>query len=175
MANPDVAKKDKKTHLKDLALLFAVPVSIAVIAAAAIYTPRLFAKPTYDFIYSICNDYNCGSYSVDAEGYVTQDYSKDANADTTAHNPDLRYYTAASDSTRSITLSEAQRYQLNTSSKSPDGYTLTHETSSSGFLFWGNYDDGWFLKNGAKKKRVDLATSSSYYSPDIIFLGWITR
>jgi len=74
-----------------------------------------------------------------------------------------------------MTYQEARDYKLNKSSKSPDGYTLDREESSGGFLFWGDYKDGWYLKNGAKKKPVSLSINSSYYSNQIKFLGWVEK
>lgn len=173
MANQTIKKNNPPSHLKDLILLFAIPIGIAVFAAIAVYTPRLFANPKSDFIYSVCSNYNCNyDFNVDSSGYVSQ-YSM--NRDYYNGTSTLRYYNAKDDSTKSLTLEEAKRYQLNTSSKSPDGYSLTREDSDSGFLFWGNYDSGWYLKNGAKKKRVELSTNGSYYSRDVKFLGWINK
>lgn len=165
---------NKPSHLKDLILLFAIPIGIAVFAAIAVYAPRLFADPKYDFIYSVCSSYDCNyDYNVDSSGYVSQ-YSR--NRDYYNGTSTLRYYSAKDDSTRSLTLEEAKRYQLNTSSKSPDGYSLVREDSDSGFLFWGNYDSGWYLKDGAKKKKVELSNDSSYYSSrDIKFLALINK
>jgi len=173
MANQTIKKNNPPSHLKDLILLFAIPIGIAVFAAIAVYTPRLFANPKSDFIYSVCSNYNCNyDFNVDSSGYVSQ-YSM--NRDYYNGTSTLRYYNAKDDSTKSLTLEEAKRYQLNTSSKSPDGYSLTREDNDSGFLFWGNYDSGWYLKNGAKKKRVELSTNGSYYSRDVKFLGWINK
>jgi len=173
-------KLGSNNQLKDLLLLFAIPIAIAVFAAAVIYVPRLFVNPKYDFIYSTCDDYSCrNSYSIDSTGYVSQDYSNSSNSDyynrTYNRTASLRYYDSSNDSTRSLTLEEARRYHLNTSSKSPDGYTLARESSSSGFLFWGDYDEGWYLKNGAKKKKVELTTTGSYYSRDARLLGWVNE
>lgn len=170
-------KTNSNNHLKDLILLFAIPIAIAVFAAVVIYVPRLLADPKYDFIYSICDDYRCkNSYSVDSTDYITQDYySSSSNLNYYDRTASLRYYDSSNDSTRSLTLEEARRYRLNTSSKSPDGYTLARESSSSGFLFWGDYDEGWYLKNGAKKKKIELTTNNSYYSRDVKFLGWINK
>lgn len=173
MANQTVKKPNQPSHLKDLILLFAIPIGIAVFAAVAVYAPRLFANPKYDFIYSVCSNYECNNdFNVDSSGYVTQ-YSM--NRDYYNGISTLRYYNAKDDSTRSLTLEEAKGYQLNTSSKSPDGYSLTREDSDSGFLFWGNYDSGWYIKNGAKKKKVELSVNGSYYSRDVKFLGWINK
>ncbi len=164
---------NKPSYLKDLILLFAIPIGIAVFAAIVVYAPSLFAKPKYDFIYSICSNYDCNyDFSVDSSGYIAQHSN---NRDYYTTTPTLRYYSAKDDSTRSMTLEEAKRYQLGTSSKSPDGYSLVREESNSGFLFWGNSDSGWYLKDGAKKKKVELSNNDSYYSQDIKFLGWINK
>lgn len=164
---------NKPNHLKDLILLFAIPIGIAIFAAIVIYAPSLFTNPKYDFIYSVCDNYDCSySFNVDSSGYVAQ-YG--ANQDYYNTTPKLYYYNTKDDSSRSINLQEARHYQLNTSSKSPDGYSLVKEDSQSGFLFWGNSTTGWYLKNGAKNKKVELSTNGTYYSRNINFLGWVNK
>lgn len=172
----NVAKKtNPPSHIKDLILLFAIPIGIAVFAAIVIYTPRLFANPKYDFIYSVCDNYDCrDSHNVDYSGYVTK-YDTRLSDRPYYDSSTLRYYNAANDSTRSLSLEEARKYKLNTSSKSHDGYSLTREETDSGFLFWGDYDAGWYLKSGSKKKKVELSNNGSYYSRDIKFLGWVEK
>lgn len=168
-------KPSKNTYIKDLLLLFAIPIAIALIAAALIYIPRLTANPSYDFIYSICEDYRCSNnYVVDATGHisVSEDTTEPLRNYRTAS---LKYYDAANDSTRTLTVDQARTYTLNTSSKSPDDYTLTHENSRSGFLFWSESNTGWYLKDGTKKKKIDLLPVGSYSSRDITFLGWINK
>jgi len=166
-------QSNQSSYLRDLILLFAIPIGIAIFAVIVVYTPRLFAKPKYDFIYSICSNDDCGyDFNVDSSGYVS---SYNISRDYYNGTATLRYYNAKEDSTRSLTQEEAKHYQLNTSSKSPDGYSLTREDGGSGFLFWGNYDSGWYLKNGAKKKKVELSTDRSYYSRDVKFLGWVNK
>lgn len=164
----------KPNHIKDLLLLFSVPMSIAIIAAAIIYLPGLFANPKYDFIYATCDDFGCsGAYSVEStSGKITR-YKSDSrflDGEST-----LRYYDTDTDSTREISFEQARDYQLDGSSRSPDGYNLVNETSSSGFLFWRNSDSGWYLKNGAIKKVIELSAVNSYYSRDIKFIGWIKK
>lgn len=172
----NTSKSVRNAHLKDLFLLFAIPIAIAIFAAAVIYIPRLLANPRYDFIYSTCDDYRCGtSYIVDGNGTITQDSTGSLDLTYYDRSADLRYYDAANDSTRTITLEEARKYRLDTSSKSPDGYTLTRENSSGGFLFGSGDNAGWYLKNGAKKKKVELTTADAYYSRDIKLLGWIDK
>ncbi len=168
-------KSDSNNHFKDLFLLFAIPIAIAVIAAFVVYVPRLLANPSYDFIYSTCEDYRCiDNYYVDSTGYATQDYSNSSSSGYYDQSANVRYYVSSNDSTRSLTPSEARKYQLNTSSKAPDGYTLVSENSGSGFLSWGDYDTGWYLKNGAKKKKVEL-TSTNSYTRNVKFLGWVNK
>jgi len=161
------------SHAKDLLLLFAVPLAILVVAGAAVYIPRLLAQPAYDFVYAACEDYDCrDSYSVGGSGEITRTADPEAYATRSAV---LRYYDAKKDATRSLTLDEARRFQLDTSSKSPDGYSLSKENSDGGFLFWSDYRDGWVLKNGAKKKPVDLVQNDSYGSSSVTFLGWVRQ
>ena len=151
--------------MKDLALLFVIPVAIAVFAAIAIHAPRFFANPKYDFIYSTCDDYRCkDSYHVDANGRIVKEENAQSNSRYYNAPRTLHYYNADTDSTSSITLEEAHRYMLNTSSRSPDGYTLVRESTGRSFLFWGDYDESWYLKNGAKKKKVALSNTDYYYS-----------
>lgn len=169
-------KTKNSSHIKDLVLLFSIPIAIALIATAAIYIPRLLADPKYDFIYTLCTSYSCrNDYSVDSSGRVTKQAIEPSNLRYDNDISTMRYYSAVNDSTRSVTYEEAQQYRLNTSSKSPDGYTLSKEERSSGFLFWGNGSEGWYLKDGAKKKKIELLNDSSYYSQDITFLGWIEK
>jgi hypothetical protein len=180
---PDsTTKQPKPSHIKDLALLFSIPIAIAVLAAVAVYVPSLFAHPTYDFVYSLCEDYRCmNNYTVDSSGTVSVDTLLDYNdrdfLEPGAHyrSASLRYYDAAEKSYRGLTLQEAKRYNLDTSSVSPDGYTLVKENSSNGFLFWDSYDEGWYLKNGAKKQNVVLTNGDTNYYDGTEFLGWVKQ
>jgi hypothetical protein len=169
-------KSKQPSHLKDLLLLFSIPVGIAVLAAGVVYLPRVFAHPKYDFIYSYCNNYSCkDSYSVDSNGYVAKGTADPKYTDYYDSAAMLRYYDAESDSTKSLSFEEVLRHKLDTSSKSPDGYSLSRGDDSSGFLFVDRGAPGWYLKNGLKQKKVDLATSNTYYSDQVRFLGWITK
>lgn len=164
----------KQTHLKDIALLFAIPLTIALIAAAVVYVPRLLANPAYDFIYATCGDYYCSPlYTVDQSGRIVSQPQPDSFLHPRASQ--LRYYDSAKGSFRDISPEEAVKYSLLTDSKSPDGYTLTKETSRSGFLFWSTYDGGWYLVDGAKKKNVTLTAGNTVNRDDIKFLGWVKK
>lgn len=173
MTKKTVKTPSKSNHFKDLLLLLAVPVGIALFAAIAVYGPSLFAHPKYDFIYSVCGSYSCKyDFKVDGSGHVVEHSSnRDSYNDVAA----LVYYDATNNSTRNLTSEEAQQYQLDTSSRSPDGYSLTREESSGGFLFWTSDNAGWYLKDGVKKKHVELSMSGPYYSREVTFLGWVRK
>lgn len=177
-SNSKPEKTNKPNHLKDLILLFAVPIGVAIFAAIAVYTPRLLANPTYDFIYSVCNSYSCSNdFEVDSSGHVSRSPDADSlNSNRLSRSAaSLRYYSAKDDSTRSMTLEEARQYHLDRSSKSPDGYSLVRENGGGGFLFWSSSSSGWYLKDGFKKQEVELSSIDSYYSNDINFLGWVKQ
>jgi hypothetical protein len=87
----------------------------------------------------------------------------------------MYYYDVSEESSRPLTTEEAQTYRLDSSSRSPDGYVLSRQTSSSsGFLFWSSGTGrGWMLKNGMFKKNIDLSTQDGYYDSSVKFIGWV--
>lgn len=173
---PNKAQKEKKNaHVKDLLLLLAVPIAIIAVAAAVIYIPRLAASPSYDFVYATCADYRCSSVYTVNSGRLTEKKQDATESYMRGPDPSLQYYDAKNASSRGISYEEAQKLRLNSSSKSPDGYTLSKENSNSGFLFWSDYDQNWYLKDGAKKKKVELSPDNSYYTDNITFLGWVEK
>jgi hypothetical protein len=156
----------------------------------------LFAHPKYDFIYTTCNTYDCNdTYEVDTSGYLSQQSSGGGNTTssgdtpapvpvsgpapnyqpvpfTSAGAPAINYYDAQTDSHHTLTYSQARNYRLDTSSKSPEGYTLGQDQSGDS-LFSDNSSSNWYLKNGLKKKRVSVTASTLYSSNQITFKGWV--
>src|SRR5690606_30012082 len=124
-----------RKHLKEIILLFSVPIAIILLVIGFLYVPRLFAHPGYDFIY--CSGYSCdNTFSVNPSGQLT------ITSDDKPYRIDdsnLYYYDIERDASRPIHESEASRYTLDATSKSPDGYTLKRSSGSSGFLFWSDY------------------------------------
>lgn len=171
------ASQQKPSHVKDLVLLFSIPIAIALFAAAVVYAPKFFAKPGYDFIYTYCPDYSCrDTFTLDSEGRIQGRDTTDDAFYYGRHEPSvIRYYDASENATRSLTREDASTYRLINSSKSPDGYILDREKTGGGFLFWGNYSEGWYLKNGLKKKQIQLAAGEHGYTEDVKFLGWVAR
>lgn len=160
-------------YRKDLILLLAIPTAIALIAAAVVYIPRLLANPSYDFVYSLCDNYECMNRFSAGTGRIVEETSRTEFGKTKAS---LYYYDATADSTKSITLEQARSYELDTSSKSPEGYVVSSEAKGGGFLFGGSYEAGWYLKNGMKEKEIQLSNNGAdYYSQSITFLGWVEK
>lgn len=174
MQTATTPSSQKPSYIKDIVLLFSIPIAISLLAAAAVYIPRAFAKPSYDFIYSYCPDYQCrDSYSVGSTGTV-QYSNQTHDSEFYTQSSELRYFDTGSRSYRIISLSEARRLNLINSSKAPDGYSLVQDSNSGGgFLFGGSYDESWQLENGWKKLPVDLGSKQEYYDNDTRFLGWV--
>ncbi len=164
-------QQERPGYVKDLVLLFTIPIGIAILAAAAVYVPRILAQPKTDFIYARCS-YDCSGAGVDVDstGHVVV---SDGFEDDFLPTPTLHYYDAKDDMTRSLSFDESQRYRLNTSSKSPDGYNLVRESGGGGFLFWDEDSSGWLLKNGMKNRKLELDGGALRYSGDVKFLGWV--
>ncbi len=166
----------RSSQIKDLVLLFSIPLGVSLLAAAVVYVPQLLAKPAYDFVYSYCDAYECAdSYSLTADSRVLQNPSTSPRF---GELPKARlgYYSAATGATRIITYGEAQGYALLNSSVSPDGYTLVRDSGKGGFLFWDGGERSWQLENGMKKRQVRLnGDSQSYYSDNITLLGWVRQ
>lgn len=159
---------------RDLILLASIPLALAALLAAIVYIPQALARPSHDFIYATCDSYRCNERPEVRNGRVTLSLDLDTSFRTN-ERATLRYYDVDKQSSRALSLEEAQSYKLDNSSRSPDGYVLTRESSSSGgFLFWGSSSGGqWILKNGMYKKHVDLADAGDYYSSNVTFVGWV--
>jgi hypothetical protein len=165
---------DSHSVRRDFLIFISVPLLVIIVVAAILQGPSLFAKPKYDFIYSLCQSYDCGSaYTIGSAGAVILQQNDTLYGGSAT--PTLYYYSEANNSTRRISTDQANSYRLDTSNVSPDGYTLWQNNDSSGGLFWDNSGDGsWYLKHGAKKKQLNLVTNSAYGS-DVQFLGWVQQ
>lgn len=160
-------RKAYNQHLKELLLLLSVPIAIILVIVAFVYVPRLFANPTYDFIY--CDGYSCDRrYTIDSSNRISVPPGVDHRSYSEAT---LRYYDVDRDASRPISMGEAAEYQLDPMSKSPDGYTLEHNSSGGGFLLWSDYSSSWSLSKGIISKPVSFGDSRY----DKQFIGWVLR
>lgn len=155
-----------RTHIKDLTLLFGIPIGIIIIIAALLYVPRLFANPGYDFIY--CTGYSCSEqYTVNPSGKIVEMPNENRY---TFESSTLYYYDVERNTSRPLWSSvEALQYKLDPTLKSPDGYTLEHTTSGGDFLFSSNYRNNWSLTKGLVARPVTLDASGRNNH----FIGWV--
>lgn len=177
------ASKQVSTHstIKDLAILFSIPIGIFLVALGALYVPRLLANPQYDFIYATCSSYACkhdASFTINSDGRLQDTKEKyESGGYIDRQKPLLRYYEVKRDASRPISKEEARRYVLDSSTRSPDGYTLkiTGGASASLFLWSSSSSGGWQLENGMKQRSVNLSEGgqSFYGERDIKFIGWV--
>lgn len=152
-----------KKHLKEILLLFSVPLGVIALIIGFIYIPRLLADPTHDFVY--CEGYYCDNkFSVNSNGKLTTSSETDRFS---YRDYQLYYYDATRDATRPIQAADAENYLLDPTSKSPEGYTLERNTNSGGFLFWSESGGRWSLEKGIVSKPIDI---NGY---DIKFVGWV--
>ena len=177
----------RKGATKDLIILFSIPTGVFLLALSIAFIPRLTANPQHDFIYEICHGY-CRShpeFAVDSYGKVVQSDKKPEDISDIDYDDRfevgegryvLYYYNVKEDSFRSISLDEAQKYQLNSNSISPDGYVLNRNDPRDVSVFIGSdYNRLWRLEKGIAKRPIYLTSErNSYYSSDSVkFLGWV--
>ena len=174
--NPDKTTGKPNSTKKEFLIFISIPISIIIIVAAAVMTPGLFAKPKYDFVYSYCPTYQCAnSYYVNGIGSIVSTPNATNSTLYNYQQPEIYYYSESNNSSRRIEFLEAKAYKLDSENISPDGYKLEQSNGSdAGFLFWGSGDYNWYLKNGVKKKRVNLA-NQDIYTNNIRFLGWVQK
>lgn len=182
---------------KNITLIIAllIPVIMVLFIIGSVYIPKMFVNPQYSFVYSSVDaNYNY-NYQVTTEKFVYEvkngkvvknilpvryDYNNKPIAE---YGPTekLYFYDVIKNSTKEISLDEAQKYNLNTESRSPDGYALERNYGNYGIfeLFGSNRENnGWYIKKGMGSKKLTFGNTNNlnYYSYDQIkFLGWVLK
>lgn len=159
--------KDKLPLIVGIAL----PMLLVGYVLGTAYIPSLYAKPQYKFLYT-----QGSSYDYDilvAGGKVT--YSRRYPNDTSYRPlpPEIHVYDPVVNASRTLSIEEAQAYTLDTSTKSPDGYTVAqNDTESSSFFpfYFGSSGGGYYLKGHGLQRKIP-----GTYSYDFQFLGWIKQ
>ena len=163
-------------------LIVGFPLVMSAVVANLVYLPALFQKPTYDFIYSICdggpNGYCYGygkSFSFDTQnGHIIQN-SPDTPYNNGYEVPGvfkLYYYSVASKSSHEVTLAEANTFRMQNGASAPDGYRLERDTDQNIFFADYNTPHNYALYKGASKQKTDIS-GSAYPEPEI--LGWVLK
>jgi hypothetical protein len=165
---------------KNLPLILAlcVPLVMIVLVAGAIYLPSIGKKPNYNFLYVSNTDYyNSDRYFVAdhklvVEEKIYRDYEMIKSPQTSKGN--LYLYNIQTNTAQDVSLEEAQKYILDASKTSPDGYEVTRGSGGGGgFLFGGGYSDynSYFIRGHNRALKLNLKTVGTY--PDMQFIGWV--
>jgi hypothetical protein len=161
-------EKNKKFKII-LGLTFPI-IILSLLFFGIIFYLRL-SKPTLDFLFVTSRNSNClFHYSVLAGRVVERVYSSSTVNNTCV--TELNIYETASDTTRKISLLEAQGLLLSPSRKSLDGFTFSFgEASGGGFLKPVTFDYSIYLEKNGYKRKLNL----SQYNNPLYFIGWIKQ
>ena len=157
-----------------------IPILMILFVATSIYLPRLFISPHYNFLYASGDYYyNRQQYSVRNGRLVKREIErpKHYNYSPPRVESTLYLYDVAKNESKEISFVEAQSLNLDSSSKSPDGFEVVHGRRGDGFFpffFWSerDYSDLYLTGHGVSKK-INLQMNASPYYNNFRFLGWI--
>lgn len=172
---------------KNIPLLVGItlPIVFILVISIIIFTPSLFIKPQYNFVYS-----NIDSYYYDYSSRYSHTYIVENNRISLSplpitegvtykgDKPPLYLYDVKSNSTHQIDWSDAINLNIDPGPSSPDGYIVKYQYSNGGIfeLFGSNGNPSGYViskGNGSKKLNGLYSTSYSYNSGNFKFIGWL--
>ena len=149
-----------------------LPILLVFYVILSSYLPALFVKPKYNFVYTTGNYYD---YDINVVGgKVTINPRNYGNYSYSSNEPNLYLYDVSEDKSILITTNQAEDYYLDSSNKSPDGFTVERGDGGGGFFpfFWyDSYDNGYYLRGRGLNKKIQLSGDSYQFK----LLGWITN
>jgi hypothetical protein len=157
-----------------------IPILMILFVAGSIYLPELFVQPKFNFLYVIGDDYyyyNQYQYSVQNGKLVGSEIQRPENQ---IYQPPrevkLYIYDVAKNESKEISFEEAKNLNLDSNTKSPDGFEVVYGSRGEGFFpffFWSERDDNTrYLKGHNVSKKLNLQLSGPYYT-NFRFIGWI--
>ncbi|MDO8503584.1 MAG: hypothetical protein Q7S60_02745 [bacterium] len=177
----------KREHVP-LLIGLAIPILMVFFVTLAVFIPRLFSHPEYDFLYSVGDASYDLQYSV-RNGVLVQNSYEESQYPQTAYGGGdtkrevkLYLHDVSKNEGKEISFAEASKFRLSNDVQSPDGFEIIRGGGGGGIfplLFYsgsGDYDTR-YLKGGGVSKRLELkkGTSDSYSYYDFTFLGWLLR
>ena len=172
---------------KNIPLLvgIALPIIFILIISTVVFTPSLFIKPQYNFLYSSDNSYDyynrySNTYEV-KDGHIALTPVPPINGYAyKTCNPPLYLYDVKSNTSSKVEFNEVSNLGIDAGPSSPDGYSVTYKYSNDGIfgIFGGSNSsqNGYVISKGNGAKRLEGLTSSgySYYnSGNFQLLGWV--
>lgn len=184
----------KKEQLP-LIIGLAIPVLLIAVLAAIIYVPRLYVKPSFDFVYAV------GSYpvSLDSEAKTRVEYSvvndrlkKTTSPAEVSLDPNDKYYYGLHVTTppdfyrydvtehKSISLSEEEILQLtlDPNEAAPDGFKMSYGQEGDDIfssLFGGRDYAKRILVKGTVSVPLNVVSGSDRYGSEFHFIGWLPQ
>ena len=178
MGNSMINKKNLPLYIA-----LAVPVLMIILVAAFIYLPGIGKHPKYNFVYMSGDsvyyyDYNNG-YTVQNSHlvYIPPTAPNNNYYNQNQQQPHFYMYDTSRGEAREISYAEAQSYNLDPTTTSPDGYKVEQGNGNGGdFFFGGSSGDynSWFIKGHNRSVKLNLKTVSGVYNYyNFRFLGWV--
>lgn len=164
--------------------------------AASIYAPRLFApQPRVNFLYASGENYPYGDtlreYSVQngklvklelaqpEKGAYAMRYWAPVPYPASSTVPKfveakLFVHDVVKNESKEISFDDAQKLNLDSNMKSPDGFEVAYGNHDNGFPFFSGTDyDVRYLKGHNVSTKLNLQSNEPYYNYNFRFLGWI--
>jgi hypothetical protein len=182
---------------KNLPLIIAVciPVLMIILVAAFVYFPGIGKYPKQNFLYLTSSNgiYYNGNYENGNRYEVSNNHLVEIPKPTPSNdipgqefppykivpdNAKFRFYlyNVTEKTATELTFEEAQKYSLDSSSMSEDGYMVSQGNYRGGdFIFGGGGagDYSWYIRGHNRSFKLNLKLSGSSYYGDIQFLGWV--
>jgi hypothetical protein len=165
----------------------ALPLVFIVVISIIIFTPTLFVKPGFNFLYTTMdnyygynqgykNTYKVVNNHIELEPIpLIEEYNK--NIPYKAEAPTIYLYDVTNNSSHEISLEEAKKFFLDPGPSSPDGYSIKYQYGHDGIfeLFGSNNNrNGYFIAKDSGAKKLEGLKSDRYWgSEDLKFIGWI--
>jgi len=171
--------EEKKQNIS-LIIGLSIPVAMILFIAVAINGPRWFntVEPAkYDFLYTTGQNNPYSTYSVVNGRLVLQEQPVPEDASANIQYP-IHFFVhdVSENSSREIQPEEAMELMLDSSIRSPDGFTLEAGRRSGWFIFgYGrDYRSRYLVKDNFNEKLALESNTGSYsYYWNFQFLGWV--
>lgn len=177
-------------NTKNLPIILGIllPVVFIVIMFFVVSAPFNKVNPEHNFIYIFDNSdpyyYQYKNTYELSNGKViskTLDIPKDNayNSNRTIKDyPTMYIHDVKNDTSREITLSDAQKYELISGPSSPDGYTVGYVYGSFNLfdeilLGGGSRNNGYYITKGNLQKKLNMASPYTYYTGNFRIIGWV--
>ena len=172
-------QSDRKQNIS-LIIGLSIPVAMILFIAIAINGPRWFntiAQPQNDFLYTTGQQNPYAVYLV-KDGRLTLQENTVPEGVHTTQLPPLHFFVhdVSENASREIAEDEAMSLILNSSVRSPDGFSIETGRRGGWFIFgYGrDYKNRYLIKeNYSEKLKLETQNNSYNYYWNFQFLGWV--